>query len=50
MATIKASDETYNIIPSRNYFINSNFDYWQRGTSFSTSYAYTVDRWVAADF
>jgi hypothetical protein len=38
-------------ISGKNYVVNSNFDFWQRGTSFTTDSAatwiYTADRWAA---
>lgn len=29
-----------------NYLINSNFDFWQRGTSFASTSGYLADRWT----
>ena len=37
----------------RNRFINSNFNFWQRGTSFSLSAStasYTADRWIISNY
>jgi hypothetical protein len=31
----------------KNKFINGDFNIWQRGTSFTTSDAYTADRWIS---
>jgi hypothetical protein len=35
----------YQVSSQPNYLINSNFDIWQRGTSFASTSGYMADRW-----
>lgn len=42
-----ASGFEYLDIPNRNYLINGAMEISQRGTSFSTTNGYTLDRWIA---
>jgi hypothetical protein len=35
----------YQVSSQPNYLINSNFDFWQRGTSFASTSGYMADRW-----
>jgi hypothetical protein len=45
-ATQTALNLKANLNRSENFIINSNFDFWQRGTSF-TGLGYTADRWYS---
>lgn len=36
----------YQVTSQPNYLINSNFDIWQRGTSFASTSGYLADRWT----
>ena len=49
LGLVRPADETLLDItgPRQNYFINGNFDFWQRGTAFASigSGLYSADRW-----
>lgn len=42
---VSAMPSDVNVQVSQNYIINGGFDFWQRGTSFTTSGTFHADRW-----
>lgn len=44
-ATASTAPTSYGLAAGKNKIINGDFGIWQRGTSFSSSGAYTSDRW-----